>query len=71
VQDILSDLATQQREGFEEKNNDVSANFAYLSATREIALNIKVSLNYFIVADKINIIIINKFVYKKLLSNIL
>ncbi|XP_025419821.1 lysine-specific histone demethylase 1A [Sipha flava] len=41
VQDILSDLATQQREGFEEKNNDVSANFAYLSATREIALNIK------------------------------
>lgn len=59
MQETLSDLATQQKESFEEKNNDVSANFAYLSATREIALNIKVSLKYSIITDKINIITIN------------
>lgn len=46
MQDILKDLAVQQKENFEEKDNDASANFAYLSATREIALNTKVSCNY-------------------------
>ncbi|KAL4107406.1 hypothetical protein QTP88_017749 [Uroleucon formosanum] len=41
VQETLKDLSTQQKENAEEKHNDASSNFAYLSATREIALNLK------------------------------
>ncbi|XP_022168682.1 lysine-specific histone demethylase 1A isoform X2 [Myzus persicae] len=41
VQDILKDLSTQKKENAEEKCNDASSNFAYLSAKREIAINLK------------------------------
>jgi len=44
VQETLKDLSIQQKENAEEKYNDASSNFAYLSATREMALNLKVSL---------------------------
>jgi len=47
VQETLNDLSKLQKENAEEKNNDASSNFAYLSAKREIALNLKVSLNNF------------------------
>lgn len=44
MQETLKDLSIQQKENAEEKYNDASSNFAYLSATREMALNLKVSL---------------------------
>lgn len=44
MQETLKDLSTQQKENAEEKYNDASSNFAYLSARREMALNLKVSL---------------------------
>jgi len=47
VQETLKDLSTQQKENAEEKHNDASSNFAYLSATREMAINLKVSSNNF------------------------
>jgi len=45
VQETLKDLAAKQKESAEKKN-DVSSAFSYRSATREIALNVKVSFNY-------------------------
>ncbi|KAL5236191.1 hypothetical protein ACI65C_003601 [Semiaphis heraclei] len=41
VQETLKDLSIQQKENAEEKYNDASSNFAYLSARREMALNLK------------------------------
>lgn len=52
MQDILKDLSTQKKENAEEKCNDASSNFAYLSAKREIAINLKVSVYYFTKKDK-------------------
>lgn len=46
MEETLKDLSAQQKENAEEKANDASSNFAYLAATREMALNVKVSLNH-------------------------
>jgi len=51
VQETLKDLSIQQKENAEKKYNDASSNFAYLSATREITLNLKVSLNNFTILN--------------------
>lgn len=48
MQETLQDLDAQKKENTEEKDGDVSSNFAYRSATREIAINVKVSSNHFI-----------------------
>lgn len=47
VQETLKDLAVQKEENAEEKDKDITSDFAYRSVTREIALNVKVS--FFIV----------------------
>lgn len=44
VQETLKDLAVQKEENAEEKDKDITSDFAYRSATREIALNVKVRL---------------------------
>lgn len=46
MQETLNDLAAQKKENAETKDDDVTSDFAYRSATREIALNVKVSYNY-------------------------
>lgn len=53
MEETLKDLSAQKKESAEEKSSDASAHFAYLAATREIALNIKVSLNHFMIKDRI------------------
>lgn len=55
VQEILTDLAAQKEEIVEENVNDASTSFAYRSATREIAINAKVSSNHFMVTNMIHI----------------
>lgn len=46
MQETLKDLAEQRKENAEGKDNDINSNFAYLSAIREIALNIKVGFTF-------------------------
>lgn len=57
MQETIKDLAAQKKEYAEDKNNEMGLDFAYRSATREIALNIKVSFRYFMVTSRVYIII--------------
>lgn len=56
MEETLKDLSVQKKENAEVKSTDASAHFAYLAATREIALNVKVSLNHFMLKDRIQVI---------------
>lgn len=56
MEETLKDLSAQKKENAEEKSSDATAHFAYLAATREIALNVKVSLNHFMIKDRFQII---------------
>lgn len=71
MQDTLKDLSIQKKENAEEKDNDASSHFAYLAATREMGLNVKVSLNHFTISLKsillleinITVILFNSYLY--------
>lgn len=60
MEETLKDLSAQKKESAKEKSTNDCAHFTYLAATREIALNVKVSLNHFMIKD-----------YSKLLNNLL
>lgn len=48
LQEIILNLETFKTQNVQTKDNDISLNFAYRSATREVSLNIKVSINCFL-----------------------
>lgn len=64
MQETLKDLNAQKQEHFETKDNDVTSDFEYRSAIREIDLNVKVSFNYFLIKKFVKCILTNYFMNK-------